>query len=98
MGNRERILSFLQARKESFCDNCLSAVAGVRRRNQVTQITNRLKAEGEISRSHGLCSECGESFKLVNRVARGGAAPGESPSAAELADGTQVARTPHEKV
>ncbi|MCJ7510877.1 MAG: hypothetical protein MUP14_08340 [Dehalococcoidia bacterium] len=48
----------------------------------MTQITNRLKAEKEISRSHGLCSQCGESFKLVNRVARGGAAPGESPSAA----------------
>jgi hypothetical protein len=93
MGNRERILSFLQARKESFCDDCLSAVARVRRRNQVNQITNRLKAEGEISRSHGLCSECGESFKLVNRVARGGAAPGESPSAAEP---TRTAAAPDE--
>ena len=59
----------------------------------MNQITNRLKAEGEISRSHGLCSRCGDSFKLVNRVARGGAAPGESPSAAEP---TRTAAAPAE--
>ena len=73
MGNREEILSFLQARKESFCDDCLSAMARVRPRNQVNQIANRLKAEGEISRGYGLCSRCGDSSKLVNRVAGGGA-------------------------
>jgi hypothetical protein len=83
MDNRGKILSFLQARKESFCDDCLSGMTRVRPRNQVNQITNRLKAEGEISRARDRCSRCGDSSKVVNRAAGARAPLAESPSAAE---------------
>jgi len=82
MDNREKILSFLQAREESLCDDCLSIVARVRPRQQVNQITNRLKAERQIQRVKDVCGRCAD-FKWVNRSLDVAANPQETRSAEE---------------
>lgn len=64
-GNSDHIVSFLEHNPGEYCDDCLSSILGIRPRQQVNQICNRLNDYGSIRRGRGRCSSCHKN-KLVN--------------------------------
>src|SRR5438309_11619372 len=77
--NRDRILRYLQEHTEGFCDDCLSALTGVRPRQQVRQICTLLAHSGVITRTEDSCDgPRGEKAKLVSRIGRAVSKPRES--------------------
>lgn len=66
--NKDLVLACLRRRNRPLCDDCISAISGVKPRQQVNQICRRMAANGQIIREHGVCRHC-EGEKLVNRVA-----------------------------
>ncbi len=64
MNNEDVILKYLAGKKDEwFCDDCLSGETDIRPRQQVNQITNRLKSNGRIRRRKNSCSICGKRKK-----------------------------------
>ena len=65
MTNREKVQAFINESEHPICDYCLSKVLSIESRNEVNQICNDLKYEGEITRENGTCIFC-EKAKLLN--------------------------------
>lgn len=65
--NLSKITSFLKESGKNYCDDCISRLADIRRRNQVNQICN--KAINIIHRNeNSFCSNCGK-FKITRSLA-----------------------------
>src|SRR5438093_703745 len=69
VSNSDTILEFLENNRPGrFCDDCISTKAGVKPRQQVNQICNRLSTRGTLVRGEGSCTTCGGS-KVTNGIA-----------------------------
>lgn len=69
MTNADKILTFLQKYKSKcFCDDCLSDLASVKRRQQVNQICNRQNVANHIVTNFDIpCSIC-DKVKITRKI------------------------------
>ena len=67
ISTEKMICRFLEQNRNYFCDDCLSLVLDIQPRQQVNQISNKLRTENFIIREKGICSECGR-YKFVNHT------------------------------
>lgn len=67
MTNTEKIQKFLKSTSDIYCDDCLSEVLNIQPRQQVNQICNKFKKQGDIKREVKQCSYCSKD-KLVNFI------------------------------
>jgi hypothetical protein len=65
MSNTKIIQNFLNSTIDLYCDDCLSEILRIQRRQQVNQICNKIKKQGLIKRELKQCSYCAKD-KLVN--------------------------------
>lgn len=78
MDNSDIILEYLEENRPSeYCDDCISDQLGIKPRQQVNQICNRLLSQSMIKRSKGLCALC-HGRKLVNAFNQLLTAPSDS--------------------
>lgn len=71
MANRDRAISVLTT--DPMCDDCITKIADIRRRQIVNSIMNKecrnYLVQRRVHRAKGLCHGCRKTFKFVNRYA-----------------------------
>jgi len=68
MTNLDSVLQFLKQNESQWCDDCLCVKIGIKSRQQIFQICERLAKDDLIIRKKRQCSECGKDKKtsLIN--------------------------------
>jgi hypothetical protein len=67
MANGEKIIAYLTAHRDRYCDDCIANLCDIHPRQQVNQICNNILLN-RIETSHGVCSNCGKT-KITRSVA-----------------------------
>ena len=90
MSNADIILEFLEHdRARQFCDGCISKQLGIKPRQQVNQVCNKLSKQGAIHRADGTCARCGGSTKVNALAADGAVEPKKARAPARAAKVSQ---------
>jgi hypothetical protein len=68
MANSDKIIAYLAAHKNKYCDDCIENLCDIHPRQQVNQICNNMSSK-KIETSHDICFNC-EKIKTTRSIAQ----------------------------